>query len=192
MPLQPTVKPCRPNNHGGRLPLRTAAAGLALILAAAVSACGCHSPRAEALPPQVFDLCAQERWGEAIPLLKERLREDAGDAVAHYLYGTAYAHGDEFYPGLVEGELRMALALVESGAGTGDETPAQFKLNCYLELCDLHLGMLRLMTAIRANAAVQRAAYQRFATVVEQARAIDPQNARLAPFEEARKKFAPR
>lgn len=157
-----------------------------------MSACGRHDSQAQALPPHVLELCAQQRWMEAIPLLKQRLLEEPGDAVAHFLYGSACAHAGDFYPALIEGELRMALALVEAGADTGEQSPAQFKLACYLELGDLHLGLMRLIVTVRANADVQRAAYQRFAAIVDQARAIEPDNPRVMALQEARIQLAPR
>jgi tetratricopeptide (TPR) repeat protein len=99
-------------------------------------------------------LVLEQRFSEAIPLLRGVLRWRPHDAAAHYYLGRAYYNApDNFWFGIAKGEIKTALALFLKD---GRESPIErfsdeyFELNCHLDIARIH--SLQAVAILQAGA----------------------------------------
>ena len=148
-----------------------------LALFAAFSFCGCNRPDTAHLVTQAALLCSQQKWDDAVPLLKGRLLDQPRDVAAHFYLGRCYFLGRMVYPGAAEGEFRMALALF---AENGKRSPikefsnAYFELRCYLELAKVYLRTLQGAMAMGASGSTMHGIMGKLRDTVARAKRLAP------------------
>ena len=105
------------------------------------------------MSPQIPTLIQEQKWDEAIPLIKHHLLARPGDAAAHFYLGACYVGLRDPVLAVAEGELKTALTLFRQSDATGpvaDMTAKDFELRCYLEIANVYI--LSIGAAARANA----------------------------------------
>ena len=66
-------------------------------------ACGCGQSGGGDFVQRAEQLCLDQQYAEALPLLKEALLVSPNDAAAHYYLGRCYLEGEDFRPEMAEG-----------------------------------------------------------------------------------------
>lgn len=131
-------------------------AGIRLVLVAALLAaagCGNAPPPRDLLADAEF-LVLEQRYTEAIPLLKQRLLEAPRDAGAHFYLGRCYLEGGEKWLGIAAGEFETALQIFLQ---SGKTSPIERYPDAYFEFaCHMYKGkayMHRLIFVVESPAA---------------------------------------
>lgn len=155
------------------------------IIAALLFLWGCAAPATVSnseLLEEAERLCLDARFAEAEPLLRECLRLDPTDAVAHYYLGRCYLSGDLINLDLARGEITAALSLYYAfGQSSPQErfTNEYFQLMCltdigktYLSEIALEIPLMKLSPAERKREAKTRIV--RCNDLYERAKRINP------------------
>lgn len=146
---------------------------LAAAICAAVAGCG----EEEDLFDRAEYLMLEARWNEAMPVLRQYLRENPGDPGAHFYLGRAYLLSGLPLLLHAEGELKTARHLFE---GQGGESPIErfsdtyFELICHLELAKVYMRIIVQLIDQPYNDHFTRTALERIERELEAARRIDP------------------
>ncbi len=155
------------------------------IIAALLFSLGCAAPatvsKAELLE-EAEQLCLDARFAEAEPLLRECLRRDPTDAVAHYYLGRCYLSGDLINLDLARGEITAALSLYYAFGQSSPQkrfTEEYFQLMCltdigktYLSEIALEIPLMKLSPAERKREVQER--ITRCNDLYERAKRINP------------------
>lgn len=126
-------------------------------------------------------LCLDQQWAEAQPVLREFLLQSPHHAGAHFYLGRAYMLGPDFRPAVAEGELQLALKLYEA---SGKKSPIErfsdeyFEIICNLESMKVLLKAIALeseqMAAVGLPPGVRPELLERMHRYVDQAAAVQP------------------
>lgn len=119
------------------------------ILVAAIWVLGCAAPEplSDDLLREAEQLCLEERFADAEPLLREHLRRDPMNAVAHYYLGRCYLSSDLINLAMARGEITVALALFQDGGQESPEgrfTDEYFELMCLTDIGKTYLSEIVL------------------------------------------------
>lgn len=113
---------------------------------AVVPGAGCApKPPEEAVLAEAWALGQENRWAEAVPLLKGWLQAYPESVGGHFLYGQAYLHVPEPRFSVAIGEFRLAKALADRDESIGDlaslMTAEDFEVAFHEKLALAHLRM---------------------------------------------------
>ena len=118
-----------------------------VVIAATVVGCGQPEP-AEVLRT-AYDLGKEDRWDEAIPLIKRYVQSHPDRVDGHFLLGMAhmYTRAQVVATGIAEGEMQLALALYAASGDLGilaaDMTPEEFKVAAQRETAYAHIWWIQ-------------------------------------------------
>lgn len=159
---------------------RCMANSLLLILLAGLTGCGSNAPDT-ALFTRAEQLCLEQQWAEAQPVLREFLLQSPHHAGAHFYLGRAYMLGPDFRPAVAEGELQLALRLYEASGKTspierfGDD---YFEIICNLESMKVLLKAIALeseeMMSVGLPPGIRPELVERMRGYVDRAAAVQP------------------
>ena len=132
----------------------------------------------------------EERWAEAMPIVKQYVQTHPGGADGHYLLGMAHLYAEKMNvaTGIAIGELQLALALHEKSGERGvlaeSMTPKEFAVAVHRETAHAHIWWIQ--SAREAGLPVRFVVPRLHAALesVERALAIDPESERLRQIEE--------
>lgn len=149
-------------------------AGLSVLLVVCALFAGCVK---EELPDVAMleSLCQSQKWDEARTAAKRILLQDPQNAAAHFYYAKCIFNSPRFYPAVVEGELHYALALAQEG-GTGSMDPAQFKMQCNLDLAAYYLRIIGNSLSQRPSIEHLAPLLDKLEKAVDDAKAVAPEN----------------
>lgn len=169
---------------------RNKALTLLIVIAGIVAACNAR-PNGDLLAKGEH-LFNTEKWGAAIPVLKQRLLQDPDDAGAHYYLGRCYLamaikNIRKAYPVIAEGELRTALNLFIKG-GRHSPIPrfndTYFELSCHYQLANVYLFQLSLMEQLHATPPDIEDKLELLEREVNAARAIKPNAPEIKQYDQ--------
>lgn len=153
------------------------AAAVAIVIAAA----GCAPRLADpGLFAEAEYLILEQRFEEAIPLLRRFLVSYPDHAGAHYYLGRCYfAARDQFWLAIAQGELETALNQFHASGGASpierfDDT--YFGLICHLDIAKIQLKRALFLLESGAPRELCRALLADAREMVERARGIDPES----------------
>lgn len=176
---------------------------LGIALAAVALSCAAPAPVPDAdLLREAEALCLNGQFVEAEPMLREYLRSDINNAVAHYYLGRCYFSGDLLNLELARGEIAAALATYEQygqKSPTGRFTDEYFQLMCLTDLAKTYISEIALIVpTIQSKARRVReteARIERCEALYERAKAINPNDPLTAwlrlHLEEAKRTVGP-
>ena len=149
--------------------------------------CGCRQTPPPELPPQVATLIQEQKWDEAIPLLKHHLLVRPGDAAAHFYLGACYVGLRDPVLAVAEGELKIALTLFRQSGATGpvaDMTAKDFELRCYLEIANVYILSIEAAARANANPATLDLIVRNLDAAVADAAGVAPEDPRVKRLED--------
>lgn len=142
---------------------------------------GCRQDPTDDLLARADALCKEQKWDDAIPLLKRHLLANPaapdGNTAAHFLLGQCYMFGGKLFAGPAEGELRLALRhFLDNGKTSpfAEFSNEYFELRLYLEIAKVHLKRLQVAMATGAPPEVLREIFARCKRAADDARQIQP------------------
>lgn len=144
-----------------------------VVLAAFTTACGPASD--ENVLGHAEFLCVEERWNEAIPLLKQFLVRHPDHAGAHFYLGRGYLNSDQFRPLLAEGELQTALYLFQRNgrhSSLDRFSDTHFDLLVRLETAEVYLRQIEWLLINGAHDATIRPLMRKCRETADAARQI--------------------
>jgi tetratricopeptide (TPR) repeat protein len=155
---------------------------LSIALVAVALSCAAPAPVPdEDLLREAEELCLNGQFAEAEPLLREYLRDDINNAVAHYYLGRCYLSGDLINLELARGEIAAALATYENygqQSPKGRFTDEYFQLMCLTDIAKTYISEIALtVPTIKSKARRDRETetrIERCEALYERAKAIDP------------------
>ena len=156
-----------------------------MVVAVAVLAIGCS--RAEPTLDQAEDLYRDQRYDEAIPVLKGYLLLHPDDAGAHFYLGSSYLLTSDPWLVPAMGELQTAMALFER---SGKKSPIErfsdtyFELRCHLELAKVLLKQLMYLSDYPASPRISAAILERCDAILADARKVDPESPDVRQLDE--------
>lgn len=122
-------------------------------------------------------LCLEQRFDEAIPVLKRHLIEHPGDAGAHFYLGRAYLFCSKPWLMVAQGEIETALAYF-TAQGKKSSIPrfsdTYFEQICYIESAKVHLQQIRVLANLGVSADEIEPYVDKVAELTDEARTIDP------------------
>jgi len=164
-----------------RLAAHRTAWNLLLLASIALVVAGCRQAPPDDLLARADALCKEQKWDDAIPLLKRHLLAHPaapdGNVAAHFLLGQCYMFGGRLFTGPAEGELRLALRyFLENGKTSpfAEFSNEYFELRLHLEIAKVHLKRLQAAMATGAPPAVLREILARCKRAADEARQIQP------------------
>ena len=153
-------------------------ASVGICLALVLTACGNDGPTDEELFAQAEYLILEQRFDEAIPLLRLFLVRNPGHSGAHYYLGRCYyASPRNFWFTIADGELRTALQMFKEDGRTSrierfDDV--YFELICHLDMARVRVQQAVFLIETGGNPAIARSLLRRAEEAIERAREIDP------------------
>lgn len=120
------------------------------IVAAIICAVGCASPDPDQYPALLEEAelrCLDGQFIDAEPMLREYLRHDPQNAVAHYYLGRCYLSGDLINLEIARGEITAAFSLyhqVGQASPQGRFTEEYFQLMCLADISKTYLSEVAL------------------------------------------------
>jgi len=155
--------------------------GAIMTLAAGLSGCATKEPDMS-LFERAEQLCLDQKWAEAQPVLREFLLQSPHHAGAHFYLGRAYLLGPDFRPAVAEGELQLALRLYKE---SGKESPIErfgdeyFEIICNLESMKVLLKAIAMeseqMMLVGLPPGIRRELVTRMRNYVDRAEAVNPE-----------------
>jgi len=117
---------------------------VAVLFGAAIAG-GCSARPSPEVLVEAWELGEQNRWQEAVPLLKSWLIANPESVAGHFFYGQAYLHVRHPRFALAIGQIRLARSLAEAQGGIGDLSPFMdehsFHVSFHEKLALAHLRM---------------------------------------------------
>ncbi len=121
------------------------------LVAVAIGTWGCTAP--DRVPDanllrDAEQLCLDAKFTEAEPMLREYLRQDSEDAVAHYYLGRCNLSGDLINLAIARGEFAAALSLFHKHGQTSPAkrfTDEYFELMCLTDTAKTYLSEIALI-----------------------------------------------
>jgi len=156
--------------------------GAVLGVAMAVSLCACKREPPPKLSSQDETLVLDQKWEQAIPLLKKHLLASPEDAAAHYYLGACYLNLSDPVLAAAEGEFEVALTLFRrNGMESRIErvTPKDFELRCYLGLANVYIRSLGVAMGLNANMSIVNQMVRNLGAAVSNAESIAPDDPRV-------------
>ena len=127
-----------------------------------------------------------QRYGEAIPVLKTYLCRHPDNAGGHFYLGSSYLLSKSPWMVLARGEIETALALFEQQGGKSPIerfSDVYFELRCHLELAKILLRQMVHLVDSGAPPESLRPLVERAEETLTKARAIAPEAADVAQLE---------
>jgi len=150
--------------------------GLPLLLLLLGSACSRNTPTN--LFERAEYLILEQRYEEAIPVLKQFLLKNPYHSGAHYYLGRCYfAPKDKFWFAIAEGEIQTALALFlrDGKKSTIQRFSAEyFELICHLDIAKIRLRQAMFLTEKLGDFRAAAALLEQATHSVEAAREVSP------------------
>jgi len=146
-----------------------------------------HCSRSKPTLSEAENLYREQRYDEAIVVLKDYLLLYPDDPGAHFYLGSSYLLMNDPWLVLAMGELETALALFEQ---SGKKSPIErfsdtyFELRCHLELAKVLLKQLMFLNDHPASRSISAAILDRCETILAKAREVDPDSPDVRQLEE--------
>jgi len=165
----------------------TAVALAAVSVGLSVSFFGCRQTPPSELSPQVATLIQEQKWDEAIALIKHHLLVRPGDVAAHFYLGACYVSLPDPVLAVAEGELKTALTLFRQSGATGpvaDMTAKDFELRCHLEIANVYILSIEAAARVNANPAVIDLLVRNLDAAATGAAGVAPEDPRVKRLED--------
>jgi len=134
-------------------------------------------------------LCLEQRWDEAIPMLKAFLVENPSHAGAHFYLGRCFMLSPEPWLAIAEGEFQTALHFfIESGRKLPIQrfnAPSYFEMMCHIETGKIYYEQVAKLIELRGDSPSSiRELIGKFQTATEEAKKAAPDAPEVAQMEE--------
>jgi tetratricopeptide (TPR) repeat protein len=134
-------------------------------------------------------LCLEQRWDEAIPMLKAFLVENPSHAGAHFYLGRCFMLSPEPWLAIAEGEFQTALYFfIESGRKLPIQrfnAPSYFEMMCHVETGKIYYEQLaKLFEMGGASSSAVGELIGKFRNAAEQAKKVAPEAPEVGQMEE--------
>ncbi len=159
----------------------------ALVLALCSPFLACRQQPPPELPPEAGVLVGNQKWEEAIPVIKKHLLVRPDDVAAHFYLGQCYLNMPKAALAAAEGEFQIALSLFQGKAvttQTAGMSPNDFEVRCYLEIADTYIRSLRFASRVNAGVEVMEHLIQSLDSATKGAARIAPEDPRVKRIEE--------
>lgn len=165
-----------------------------LVAAAVLSvSAGCAQRTDAGLLEQAEYFILEQRYAEAIPLLKQLLLSNPNHSGAHYYLGRCYfAPKDTFWFTIAEGEIQTALNLFirEGRKSTIPRFPdAYFELICHLDIAKIRLRQAMFLVEQDAPLSAVSELLAQAADSVEEARKVAPDSPDVTQIDQTLTQF---
>ena len=147
-----------------------------------VSICACRGEPPPSLPPTVAALVEQQKWEDAIPILKKHLLVCPEDVAAHYYLGACYLNLRDPILAIAEGEFQVALTLFRrNGMASPIDgvSPRDFELRCHLGLANVYIRSLAVVTTLTSDMSIISPLVHNLGMAVANAASIAPDDPRV-------------
>ena len=144
--------------------------------------CACRGEPPSSLPPTVAGLVEEQKWDNAIPILKKHLVACPEDVAAHYYLGACYLNLKDPILPIAEGEFQVALTLFRRNgmaSPIGGVTPRDFELRCYLGLSNVYIRSLAVLTSLTSDMSILSPLIHNLGMAVANAASIAPDDPRV-------------